>query len=370
MEFLTRVWATYPWAVDFCLYAFLFGAAARVSFAKIYPGHEGKTLAVSVGVVLAAGLTIAQRRIGFSLESLGPIAAVLLCLVVFIVAYRLLKHSDLPPWVTISFSVFFAIGLLRIALPAYTARLVRENPGAVFLVLAAVAFWMWQSASAGVEHFRRKLPGYALERFQLAPGERVLSQERQVAKKRLRHETKEDIHEEKKVRSTLSEATQLLEREGLTPSSMPRLQQLLDKALASSARMEQHSARVRQVDEALQRFDWKWFQRMRNVSLGQLTPAQQDILRRNILEERRRLNVEQEMKKLETEAGHRLRALEGHVNNARASIRASNAAAALGWLNEAQKEEQHIRELEEQLLGWEKRLLQLVSRQRKELLAA
>lgn len=366
MDLLLRVWDVYPWAVDLCLYFFLFAAAARVSFAKIYPGHEGRMLAAAIGIVLAAGLTIAQRKIGFSLESLGPIAAVLLCVIVFIVAHRLLSHSELPPWVRISFSIFFALGLIRIALPDYTSRLIRDNPGLVLFALAALAFWMWQSASQGSEFFRRRLPGFALERFKMVPESQTLRKEHRVANKRLRHETAENVKETKKVGSGLSAAIHLLESGGFSPKTTPKIVKLLEAARAQTKRLESRCDSVRQVDEALQRFDWKWFQRMRNVHLGQLTPAQQDILKRSALEERRRLNVESVLKEMETDAGHRLRALEQHLDKAVESIRASNAAAALGWLREAKTEEEHLLQIEEKVLDLERRLIRLVSRQTSE----
>lgn len=368
MEFLQQLWRLYPWIVDLCVYFFLFGAAARVAFAKIYPGHEGKTLAVATGAVLAVALTIAQRKSGFSLESLGPVAAVILCLVVFIVAYRLLKHSDLPPWVTISFSIFFALGLLRIALPGFTSKLVRENPGTVFLCLAAIGVWMWQSASAGVEHFNRKRPGYALERFKLAPNEDALRKEQRFVKGKMKRDTRDDIRQEKQTESDLTKALNVIEREGLNPQSSPRAKALLEKARNTTAKLEQKCVALRQLDDALENFDLKWFHRMRNVNLGQLTPSQQDILKRNILEDRRRLQVEEELKKLEIGVAHHIRELDTSISRAKESVESGNAAGAVGWIRESLKSEQQARTLEEQILGWEKRLLKLVQRQKHELL--
>ncbi|MCL4215945.1 MAG: hypothetical protein KJ052_02920 [Candidatus Hydrogenedentes bacterium] len=370
MEFLQSLWGQYPWIIDLCLYFFLFGAAARVAFAKIYPGHEGKALSIAVGLVLAAALTIAQRKLGFSLESMGPIAAVLLCVVVFIVAYRLLKHSDLPPWLTISFSLFFALGLLKVALPTFAQKLARENPGLVFLGLAAVAFWMWQSAAAGAQHIRRRQPGYALERFKLTPSETTLRKEERVVKNRMKNDTYEDIHKEKQIESNLTKALGILEREGLTPHARQRVQVLLDKSQESAGKLEAKCLALRQLDDALERFDLKWFRRMRNVNLGQLTQAQQDILKQNIIEDRRRLHVEEELKKLETGVAHHTRDTENHLASARQCVQSGNAAGTVGWINEAIKSEHQAKTLDEQILAWEKRLLKLVRRQKGELLAA
>jgi hypothetical protein len=78
MEMLLYIWRSYPVLIDFLLYFLVFGAAARVSFAKFFPGHEGRMLSFAVGLFLAAGLAMAQRTLGFSTEKMGPVAAFIL----------------------------------------------------------------------------------------------------------------------------------------------------------------------------------------------------------------------------------------------------------------------------------------------------
>lgn len=364
MDVFIELWRTYPWAVDLALYFFVFAAAARVSFARIFPGHEGKTLAIAIGLVLAASLTAAQHTFGFSLETLGPIAVTLLCLVLFIVAYRLLKHSQLPPWLTVSFATIFAVALFKLALPKYTERFAQDNPGIVFFALCILLVWIWYSASAGAEHVIRRMPGFGLQRFHVAPSERMLTKEQHYAKNKLLKETKKEIKEDSEIGTELSRATHLLERDGLTPHTTPKIRELLKKASETTRTVEEQCTKLRETDQALENFDLKWFRRMRHANLGQLTPAQQEIMRNSIREERRRLHVEEELKKLEVATAHQIRALESSIEKAQENLAASNAAGALGWLNQAIGAEQKLLETQKELLRWEKLLVRLIKKQR------
>jgi asparagine N-glycosylation enzyme membrane subunit Stt3 len=96
MDFLMTAWQSYPVLIDFVLFAFVFAAVARVSSAKAFPEHAGKALSIAVAVFLAAGLAMAQRKLGFSVESMGPVAILILAVVIFITSYKFLRHSDMP----------------------------------------------------------------------------------------------------------------------------------------------------------------------------------------------------------------------------------------------------------------------------------
>ena len=48
LNIVEYAWRAYPTAIDLLLYFFVFGAAARVSLAKHFPGGEGKALAPTV----------------------------------------------------------------------------------------------------------------------------------------------------------------------------------------------------------------------------------------------------------------------------------------------------------------------------------
>jgi len=370
MDLIEHAWRQYPWIIDLALYFFLFGSTARVAFAKRFPGHDGRVLAAAVGLVLAASLTAAQERLGFSLESFGPLAAGILSLLILIVGYALLQKSGMPPWLSIAFGALFTVAIANAAFPNLIRELVSSSPALTLIILAAIVVWVWAAASKEVSRIYRNLPGYALERFRMAPSERVLDSEKKAVKTRLRADTRKNVHDEKKALSHTEKAIQIVETKSLAAASRGELKQLLEKIRKSGATIEHRCSNLRRLDEALKSFDLKWFRKMRGVHLGSLTPRQQEILRTNLLEQRKRLRVEEELQKLENLAMHNTREVEQAVEQAQTALQDNNPAGLLGWLQTLQQKEQELLGLEKRIRDWETRLLHLIKHQRRDLLTA
>jgi hypothetical protein len=367
MEFLYTFWRSYPVLIDLMLYFFVFGAAARVSFAKVFPGHGGKALSVAVGLFLAAGLATAQREMGFSLERIGPIAVFILCGVLFIASYRFLQNAETPKPVTILICGLLALALLRAALPKASAEFARRNPLIVFLVIGGLAYWAWHSSEGFATRLFNRQPGQLLARHQAVPDRDTLGKEKQFIKKRLRNTTSADQKAEKAVRGDLEKALTKLEKERLTPESRGGVLDSLTRAQRRSAEIKRRTDKLFQLDEALRRFDLRWFKKMHGIDLSQLTPAQQDVVKKNLHEERKRIHGEEELVKLESKLRQHLADMEASVAKAREALMSWNAAGAIAWVNEALKVQSTLRALEDQALTWEKKLIHLVKHQQRQL---
>ena len=367
MEYLQWFWQTYPVLVDMALYFFVFGAASRVAFAKSFPGHEGKVLSVAVGLFLAAALAMAQRKLGFSTENLGPVAVFILCGIVFLASYKFIERSDVSKPVAVLLSALIAFALARAAMPGAVGRFVSRNPLTIGLMVAGLLFWAWQRSGAYAAQVRQRLPGAILARNKAVPSEGLLNKERLFVKKRLRNSTREDNKDEKGARRDLSNAQQLLEKRNLGSQDIQRAKALIETTFQRVRAIRARTARLFQLDDALRRFDVRWFRKTHGVDFGRLTPAEQKVLQETLMEERRRIHAEEELEKLAADINRRASAVEGLVARAKEGITAGNVAAATGWVNEAAKAEAVLKELEERALGWEKRLLRLIRREQGEL---
>ena len=122
------------------------------------------------------------------------------------------------------------------------------------------------------------------------------------------------------------------------------------------------------MEEALRRFDIHWFTKTHGINLGGLTPEQQEVLRKNLLDERKQVKAEEEIARLETEIKKQVERFENFINKARQDIQIGTAAGAIGWLSEAEKLKTPLQTLEDESLAWEKRLLKLVKQQHADLL--
>ena len=367
MEYVYWFWRTYPVAVDMALYFFVFAAAARVAFAKTFPGHEGNALSIAVGLFLAAGLAMAQRKLGFSTENLGPVAVFLLCGVMFLASYKFIERSDVSKPVAVLLSTLIAFALARAAMPNTVGQFISRNPLTIGIVVIGLLFWAWQSSGAYANQVRQRLPGAILAKYKAVPSEELLNKEKRFVKKRLRDNTREDQKDEKKVRGNLAEAQHVVEKGNFGPQDTQRLKALAENTLQKTRSIKERTARLFQLDDALRRFDLHWFRKTHGVNLEQLTPAQQKVVQENLIEERRRVHAEEELGRLASELNRQVSAVEAFVARMRDGIAAGNVAAASGWLGEARKAESALAELENRALGWEKRLVRLLKRQQEEL---
>ena len=368
MDFLMTAWQSYPVLIDFVLYAFVFGAVARVSFAKAFPGHGGKTLAIAVGVFLAAGLAMAQRTLGFSVESMGPVAILILAAVVFITAYKFLRQSEMPLPMTIFISAMLVVVLLRATMPQYTARFLHNNPLTVSLIVAGLLYWVWHTSDGFANKLFRRMPGPVLAKDGAIPDEDTLAKERLFVKKRIRGVTRENENQEHHVRGEISKLLAILEREGITPNNRARLTALVNDALKRIDEVRQRTSNVFRMEEALRRFDFHWFNKTHGINLSALTPEQQEILRKNLLDERKQVMAEEEIARIETQIKKHVEQFQNCIAKARQDIQIGTAAGAIGWLMEAEKQQAPLKTLEDEALAWEKRLLRLVKQQHQDLL--
>jgi len=367
METIVRVFAAYPWLLDFFLYLLVFTAAARVGFAKSFPSHEGKVLAVAVGLFLAACLAVAQRSLGFSLERMGPVAAFLLCGVIFIAAYRFMKHADVPTPLTVLLSGLMALALARAVMPEATGRFVRENSLVVLLIVLGIAYWVWHNSQGFLEKVADRRPGRLLGKHHAVPDETFLKKEGHFAKRQLKSATRKNRKEEKGLADDLDNASTLANKGKDSADERARLNRLLETALSKVNHVRQNCEKLLKSDEALHRVDAGWFKRAHAFNLNDLTPEQQTLLKESIHEERRRIRTEEILRAMMVEVRNHDQAVTEFVRKAKTSLANGAVVGTAGWIARAQAEHEKTIELEKKIMDWEKRLMRLVKRQLAEL---
>ena len=332
MEYIDRILHAYPALIDFTLYFFVFGAAARVGFAKSFPSHEGKVLAVAVGLFLAASLAIAQRKLGFSLERMGPVAAFLLCGVIFIAAYRFMKHADVPVPLTVLLSGLMVLVLARAVMPELTGRFIRENPLIVLLVLLGAIYWAWNSSQGYLEKITNRRPGRLLGKHHAVPDETFLKKEARFTKKRLKNTTHRGLKEEKELNADLDEAADLVNKGKDSARDRARLAKLLGGALAKANHIHNYCEKLLQFDGALHRVDVGWLKQVHAFNLSDLTPEQQMLLKESLSIERRKIRTEDLLKELQVEVDKHLQAVTEFVRKAKGSLDHGVVVGTAGWI--------------------------------------
>lgn len=365
MEYVLWFWRSYPVAVDMALYFFVFAAAARVAFAKTFPGHEGKLLSVAVGLLLAVGLAIAQRTLGFSTESLGPVAVSLLCGVVFLAAYNFIARSGVSKPLAVLLSALLGLALARAAMPRTFSAFLSQNPLLVLLILGGLVYWAWHGSSRYAGTVENRAPGAVLARGGVVPDQATVAKERRYAKKRIRGDTREDRGDEKHVRNDSDHALRRLEKEGVTPGNRNKVTALVERVKNRARQVRQRHERLAKLDTALARFDLHWLRKAYGIDWSRLTPEQQEVLKRVVLDQRRELHTEKDLADLEAAMQAHAERMEQYSGFASQTLREGNSAATEGWLAKVMDEEKRLEELDNQALALEKRLLRFLKDQRR-----
>ena len=208
---IVQAWEQYPLAFDLLLYFLFFGAVARAALANRFPGRAGRVLSVAVGLVLAVSLAAGQNSLGFSIERLGPVAILLICLVVLIIGYKFMASSGVPkPLVLVAFGALLVV-LARITMPEATAEIAKKHPGIAVISVIALLVLLFVTSKSYVRRLERRTPAHLLTRHKFIPGERPLRQEKRIVKRRLRRRTKKVAKQEKEVGTELHRARTLLD---------------------------------------------------------------------------------------------------------------------------------------------------------------
>jgi hypothetical protein len=169
--------------------------------------------------------------------------------------------------------------------------------------------------------------------------------------------------------SAVTKALKVLERIGLDPNNPVRLKSLVDDMLSQSNRIQQRSDDLFRLDKALCRLDLKWLNRIHGFRVTRLTLAQRTIMQENITEERRRTRIKGSSERLELQITLHLTAMDDSIRNAKQCLEQEDMPGAAGWLYKTLLERERAPQLLEAIRNIEQRLLDLLTREKKELLS-
>jgi len=134
---IVQFYATNHYWVDFFIFLFVFIPIARFTVGRRFGGREGKVLATAIGIVLALSLALIEKRIGFNLQSFGPIAAAIIIFLVGSVIFHLVKSFGTGIGPAGSISLILTYFLLRATVPNFFLWLA-NNKWTVWLHAALV----------------------------------------------------------------------------------------------------------------------------------------------------------------------------------------------------------------------------------------
>ncbi|RKX19119.1 MAG: hypothetical protein DRP35_08210 [Candidatus Zixiibacteriota bacterium] len=78
--------------IDFVIYLLIFVGLSKFVFSKRFSGNGGKAISVGVGLILSLSMSVFSYTTGFSIGSFGPIAAIILMLLVGMLLFGFIRQ--------------------------------------------------------------------------------------------------------------------------------------------------------------------------------------------------------------------------------------------------------------------------------------
>lgn len=377
---VSRIYARNAVVIDIVLYLVLFNGLAQVALARRLDGKGGRLVAGAVGTALALALTGLEAATGFTLASVGPLAAALLLVLVGVTIYRTLRHLGASVVTAGALSLVCVTLGVESTAPRLAAAMSNSFP---FLDLA-VAVGVLALAWKGIQHLAPRGSGERLTsladrlegngqagRPTPGPTGRVrgegevehlrgeLRLEKPEITRHLKRITKKERKSCKQIRKELESIRGLLQSRRFSEADRKLIAEALRRIPPERRQLAELLTAVKALDLQLARFDVGMLKELRDA-WGKVAPAQRAVIRRLALEERVKIRSEQRIAEAETfvagndqQAAQLLdRAVTALVNNA--------VPDAIALVQEAERNELQAEKKVEEILDVERELRRIV----------
>ena len=367
---IATTYAEHASFIDFGIYLLLFTAISHAVFQRRFPGRSGKAIAVTVGLMLAVALASAGASWGFTLASLGPIAAAAVIFVAALVLFSLLHRMGMSK-ISAAAVTFVAVYLaLRAVSPAFFDDLMMNGLSlwlaaafwvAVVVGLVKLAGHLRASGDAGMSRLAGRMRSVRAAPLRLLATRDREKGERRLVRRNMRRPTRQDARDSDRIIRELQDINRTLS--------------------SGSATRPQGVAHVAECLEHISSREGALLERLRDLRRLTDRAEESDVAAyRELLEDRRRgcapPGNAAEMEWLKIRLEERLRQFETGVSQYDAHLRyclqqavdafkRGDIRAAMYWVAEAIRYEQQARDTFRDMDRLEKGILRLTAKEMK-----
>jgi len=289
----------YSTLIDFALYLFLFIPLAILTIGKHLTGRHGRMVATAIGIMLAAGLVLMEKTMGFNLRSFGPLAAVLTISGVGLVVFLTLKRMNVHTTTSAGISFLLVFFSFQAISPSLYDWIVEKAPWLSIVLFACIlitAGSFLKSAIVGglwVAGTVRRPTGETGVRFVGRTEESV--EEEMHAAKNLKAGIKTEKKNAKRMIQGLQEVkTRIKERKDEKGTiTLIRKMEFQDEEMTAQAKM------LRQLTERLLSLDVEVYHRMKEQLSGVWLEQQKQNLHDEIHAELNSIQAEKRIEQYE-----------------------------------------------------------------------
>ncbi|MDH5649992.1 MAG: hypothetical protein OEY67_10095 [Gammaproteobacteria bacterium] len=351
--------------IDFILYLCILVYASRVALSRIYPGTHGRKLGIIVGTILAISLSAAQRSIGFSIKSFGPIAAGIIILVVSLVMYNLMRQVGAGHMAGGSISLIVTYFTMRAVSPGFFLWAQRnEWAGYLHMILSlAVIISVWRVifsifGSDSLSNLKQaaSASNYGVSEFVESYKQGDLSGIGTV-KAKLEKLTIKGKRECKKVIAILEQVLDILGKHGSNPKVIRSTSKVLNDILSREHTLKSELARIREVNEDITGYNLSKYDDLA-AGFNRLSKEQKAKVRTLLAEEREKTGYTETIRGISLNAQNYLNESEQCIRQACKFLAADQSREALALIRRSIDLEKAMDLLLDDLWKQEKMLVQ------------
>jgi hypothetical protein len=362
---LPEIYGQHAALIDFLLFFLLFNGLAQATLTGHLKGKGGRLTSAAIGSSLALALSGLSWATGFSVLSLGPVAVMILLGLVGTVIFRVLRRLQVSKATAGALVLVLVSFSLEAAAPTLAESIAEVFPfldlavalGLLLLIWRAARHLMPKGSKAKADELADKVEkGDGPGRSRAEPGGSVRGETRAShLKKELRREKPEIgrklkgvvSREGKESRSILRELHLIrgVLQDGRHPAKDRRaIAEALRRIPPKRHRIRVLVEEVKDLDRRLARFDLGVLHELREA-FGKVSPGEQKLMRKLVLEERQKIKSEQRIAIVEDFVKTYDVNSAKCIETAAVSIVKNEIPAALKWVDAAVGYEEEARRM-------------------------
>ncbi len=372
---ISTLYNHYCLIIDGTIFFLIFLGVCRTTIGKRFEGSGGTAITTGLTLALTAAALIMEKSLNFSLRSFGPLAVVIVMLLVGFVFYSIL--------LTVGFSHINALYLaylvdylsIRLVSPdifdwiATTAPFVNGILGIIFIIaLAKLLFSLLPRSSK--KSLSVKCPSGIAAKTDTPDTNKKIGEDEagmdKIESKLLRY-TKKEIKNSDELVETVEEMIRLIDQYGTVPQAVKEL----SSHLKNIQNMEHYTAAyfsyINKVLDRIGRFDNEFYSDLLADYETAQNSDQKKILKKQITVEKKKREIEEALDDIEHYVARHSRQFNRHLTDAIRQVEDRNPSGAVQYLTSALHTEQKIKQLYEDMRTYESELKKLSTRNLKNL---
>ncbi len=335
---IEEAYAEHSHFIDFVIYVFIFITIAKLTIGKRFEGRQGNILAGAVGVALAVSLALTEQKLGFSIRSFGPIAAIIITTFAGYIFFKAIFH--ISGGKTGSGAIaFVAVYLLTKAVNPVLFNWLADNAPFIHFVLGiAVIISIWHIFSLFIHKPDMSLNAIRIKSPEVlkkaAHSAQEFISEGRVIKARLKKITKKERKQSNEIIADLKDMVNIIDEHGNTAQGRKLIAKNLQDIMPRQHDLVNKLTYLKNLDDWLKKFDIGKFKELKE-RYDKASKRKRGLIKKEILEQREKINIEQKIEALDLEIKKYQENFNYNLNMSVNYLNAGKLEEAKEWLYKA-----------------------------------